>query len=80
LASSVNRLHNDKVELTHENEELKLTITRLLLQLRGHRRRRLWTIESNEARTWRDQEHGLWREAVAEAEKIVQEYTSAADA
>jgi len=77
LAASVGELNNDKLQLAQENEELKLTITRLLLQLRGHRRER-FVDDPNQMKLdlGNDPEsQEALAEAVAEAEKIVQEYT-----
>jgi transposase len=78
LSSSISELHDDKVELTRENEELKLTITRLLLQLQGHRRERFVDDPNQTKLDLGDDPEAqeALAEAVAEAEKIVQEYAA----
>ncbi len=77
LAASLGELNNDKVRLTQENEELKLTITRLLLELRGHRRERFVDDPKQMKFDLGDdpEAKAALADAVAEAEKIVQEYT-----
>ncbi len=77
LASSVSELHDREVQLTQELEELKLTITRLLLQLRGHRRERFVEDPKQMKLDLGDDAEAeeTLADAVAEAEKIVQEYT-----
>src|SRR5271167_135730 len=77
LASSVSELHDHEVQLAQENEELKLTITRLLLQLRGHRRERFVDDPDQMKLALSDDPEAkdALADAVAEAEKIVQEYT-----
>jgi len=77
LASSVGELHDHEIQLSQENEELKLTITRLLLQLRGHRRER-FVEDLNQMKLDLGDDlaaQDALADAVAEAEKIVQEYT-----
>ncbi len=77
LAASVGELSNDKLQLAQENEELKLTITRLLLQLRGHRRER-FVEDPNQRKLDLGDEAEMkdaLADAVAEARTIVQEYT-----
>jgi cell division protein FtsB len=77
LAASVGELNNDKIQLTQENEELKLTVTRLLLLLRGHRRER-FVDDPNQMKLDLGEDgeaKDALADAAAEAEKIVQEYT-----
>lgn len=77
LASSVSELHDHEVQLTEEVEELKLTVTRLLLQLRGHRRERFVEDPNQMKLDWGDTSEAkdALADAVAEAQTIVQEFT-----
>jgi transposase len=77
LSSSVSELHGAKVQLSQENEELKLTVTRLMLQLQGHRRERHADDPQQTKLDWGDdsQAEDALQEAAAEAEVILQEYT-----
>jgi transposase len=77
LAASVGELNNDKNQLAQENEELKLVITRLLLQLRGHRRERFVDDPHQMKLNLGDdaEAKAALADAVAEAQAIVQEYT-----
>lgn len=77
LASSVSELHDHEVQLTQEVEELKLTVTRLLLQLRGHRRERFVEDPNQMKLDWGDTSEAkdALADAVAEAQTIVQEFT-----
>jgi transposase len=77
LASSVSELHDHEVQLTQEVEELKLTVTRLLLQLRGHRRERFVEDPNQMKLDWGDASEAkdALADAVAEAQTIVQEFT-----
>lgn len=74
LSSSVNELHDRDIKLSHEIEELKLTIRKLL---EGHRRERR-TDDPNQTKLDLGddpQAQDALAEAAAEAEVIIQEYT-----
>jgi len=77
LSSSLSAVHGAKVQLSQENEELKLTVTRLMLQLQGHRRERHADDPQQTKLDWGDdgQAEDALQEAAAEAEVILQEYT-----
>jgi transposase len=75
-ATAIVDLQSSREKLTQENEELNLTIQKLLARLYGHRRERFddpaqSKLDFGDDATVQD---GL-ADAVAEAEKIVQEYT-----
>jgi transposase len=75
-AATIVGLHSSRTELTQENEELNLTIQRLLAQLYGHRRERFDDPGQGKLNFGDDAavQDGL-ADAAAEAEKIIQEYT-----
>jgi transposase len=77
LSSSVSELHGAKVQLSQEIEALKLTVTRLMLQLQGHRRERHADDPNQTRLDWGDdgQAEDALKEAAEEAEVILQEYT-----
>jgi len=77
LSSSVSELHDAKVQLSQKIEELNLTVTRLMLQLQGHRRERHVDDPNQTKLDWGDdgQAEDALKEAAQEAEIIIQEYT-----
>jgi transposase len=77
LSSSVSELHDAKVQLSQKIEELNLTVTRLMLQLQGHRRERRVDDPNQTKLDWGDdgQAEDALKEAAQEAEIIIQEYT-----
>lgn len=76
-AQSLIELQQSRENLTQENEELKLTINKLLLRLNGHRSERViddpnqMKLDFGEDPAAQD----ALADAAVEAEKIVQEYT-----
>lgn len=77
LSSSVSELHDAKVQRDQKIEELNLTITRLMLQLQGHRRERRVDDPNQTKFDLGDdgQAEDALKEAAQEAEIIIQEYT-----
>src|SRR5271155_1173639 len=77
LSSSVSELHDAKVQLSQKIEELNLTVTRLMLQLQGHRRERCVDDPNQTKLDLGDdgQAEDALKEAAQEAEIIIQEYT-----
>lgn len=77
LAASLTELQNARTQLSQENEELKLTITKLLARLEGHRRERVVCDPDQLPLDFGDDPAGqdALAEAAEEAEKIIQEYT-----
>lgn len=75
-ASAIVDLQSSREKLTHENEELNLTIQQLLARLYGHRRERFDDPAQGKLDFGKDSavQDGL-ADAAAEAEKIIQEYT-----
>lgn len=77
LASSVQALQGCREQLTQENEELKLTINKLLIRLRGNRSERMVDDPNQQQLDFGNDPaaQDALADAAAEAERIVQEYT-----
>jgi len=75
-ATAIVHLQSSREKLTQENEELNLAIQKLLARLYGHRRERFDDPAQGKLHFGDDAavQDGL-ADAIAEAEKIVQEYT-----
>jgi len=70
-------LQEVRTELSQENEELKLTITKLILQLQGHRRERVIVDPNQLPLDFGDDPAAkqALADVVAEAQRIIIEYT-----
>ena len=77
LARTLNELQGSRQVLSQENEELKLTIAKLLEQMHGHRRERVLVDPNQLPLDFGDDPAAkdALADAAAEAQKIIVEYT-----
>lgn len=77
LAASITELQDSRTKLSQQNEELTLTISKLLARLAGHQRERVVCDPNQLPLDFGDDPaaQDALADAAAEAEKIIQEYT-----
>jgi transposase len=76
-ARALVEMQQSREQLSQENEDLKLTIVKLLQRLQGHRSERVIDDPNQLKLAFGDDPaaQDAWADAAAEAERIVQEYT-----